>query len=178
MLRHTLSVALLAGGLVASAAVAQTGVLLPDTSQTTLLTANVSEQAHVTVPAGITFNVTDVTSATVASAASVSASNIVLASSTKQLKISVQAAATSFTPSVTGAATWSAADVSWNAATWTNAIGASGTLSGSAYNAVATCTADAAACSTTGLVLTLAAESAVKRSGNHTLSVSWKFESI
>jgi hypothetical protein len=43
---------------------------------------------------------------------------------------------------------------------------------------VATCTADTATCSTTGLVFTLAAKTTVQRSGNHTLSVTWKFESI
>jgi hypothetical protein len=153
-------------------------VTLPDTSSTTTLTANVSEQAQVTVPAGVTFNVTNVSSSTAASAASVSVSSIVLATATKQLKVSLQAGAASFTPPVVGATTWSAADVTWNAATWTNATGASGTLSNSSYNEIATCDADAASCSTTGLVFTLGAKSTVKRSGNHTLSVTWKFESI
>ncbi len=163
------------GGLVASA---QTTVTLPDTSQTTTATANVSEQARVTVPAGVTFNVTDIASSTAASAASVSVTNVVLATATKQLKVSIQAAAASFTPPVSGATTWSATDVTWNAATWTSATGASGTLSSSAYNTVATCDADTASCSTTGLVFTLGAKTTVKRSGNHTLSLTWKFESI
>ena len=162
----------------AAAAEAQTSVTLPDTSQTTTLTANVSEQARVTVPSGVTFNVTDVTANTAASAASVTVTSIVLATATKQFKVSMQANAASFTPPVGGATTWSASDVTWNAATWTTATGASGTLSNSAYNAVATCDADTGACSTTGLVLTLAAKSTVKRSGNHTLVVTWKFESI
>lgn len=162
----------------ASAAAAQTTVVLPDTSRTTTLTANVSEQARVTVPAGITFNVTNVTVNTAASAASVTVDSIVLATATKQLKISLQGNAASFTPPVVGATTWAVGDVTWNAATWTNATGSSGTLSNSAYNTVATCTADAADCSTTGLVLTLGAKSTVKRAGNHTLTVTWKFESI
>ena len=162
----------------AAGAEAQTSVTLPDTSQTTTLTANVSEQAKVTVPSGVTFSVNDVTASTAASAASVTVQNIVLATATKQFKVSLQANAAAFTPPVGGATTWSASDVSWNAATWTTATGASGTLSNSAYNAVATCDADTAACSTTGLVLTLAAKSTVKRSGNHTLVVTWKFESI
>lgn len=162
----------------AGTAGAQTTVALPDTSQTTTLTSSVSEQARVTVPAGVTFNVVDVASSTAASGASVTVSNIVLATATKQLKVSVQAAAASFTPPVAGATTWSAGDVTWNGATWTNATGAAGTLSDSAYNAVATCDADAASCSTTGLVFTLGAKSGVKRSGNHTLNITWKFESI
>ena len=164
--------------LIAALAAAQTTVTLPDTSQSTTLTANVSEQAQVTVPAGVTFNVTDISSATAASGASVTANNIVVATATKQLKISVQAAAASFTPPVALATTWSAADVTWTAATWTNATGASGTLSNSAYNEVATCAADVATCSTSGLVFTLGAKTSVKRSGNHTLAVTWKFESI
>ena len=163
----------LAGGLCA-----QTTVTLPDSSQTTTLTANVSEQARVTVPAGVTFNVTDIASSTAASSASVSVSNIVLATATKQLKVSLQAGAASFTPPVVGATTWSASDVTWNASTWTNGTGASGTLSNSSFNEIATCTADSATCSTTGLVFTLGSKTTVKRSGNHTLSVTWKFESI
>lgn len=157
---------------------AQTTVTLPDTSQTTTLTASVSEQAQVTVPAGVTFTVTDISGSTAASAASVTVDNIVLETATKQLKVSIQANAASFTPSVGGAATWSAGDVTWNAATWTSATGASGTLSDSAYGEVATCTADTASCSTTGLVFTLAANTSVKRSGDHTLAITWKFESI
>ncbi|MEA2605062.1 MAG: hypothetical protein QOF89_6054 [Acidobacteriota bacterium] len=162
----------------AGAAVAQTTVALPDTSQTTTLTSIVNEQARVTVPATVSFNVTDVTSSTAASAASVTVSNIVLDTATKQIKVSIQANAASFTPPVAGATTWSATDVTWNAAAWTNATGASGTLSSSAFNSVATCDADAASCSTTGLVFTLGAKGTVKRSRNHTLSITWKFESI
>jgi hypothetical protein len=156
---------------------AQSTVVLPDTSQTTLLTANVSEQATVTVPAGVTFNVTNITNSTAASGASVTVSNIVLGTATKQLRVSVQGNAASFTPPVVGATTWAAGDVTWNAASWTNATGASGTLSSSSYNTVADCTADAASCNTSGLVFTLAAKPTVKRSGNHTLTVTWKFES-
>ena len=162
-----------AGGLAAQATVA-----LPDTGQTTTLTAPVSEKARVAVQAGVTFKVTDVGSNTSASAASVTVSNIVLASSTKQVKISIQAGAASFTAPEAGATTWSASDVTWNAATWTNATGTAGILSDSAYNEVATCTADTASCGTTGLVFTLGAKGAVKRSGSHTLTVTWKIESI
>jgi hypothetical protein len=162
----------------AAAANAQTTVTLPDTSQTTTLTATVADQARVTVPAGVTFTVDDVTSATTSNTASVTVTNIVLASAAKQLRISLQANAASFTPPVALAATWAAGDVSWNAAAWTNAVGAAGTLSNVAYTPVATCTADAASCSTVALQFSLAANAAVKRSGNHTLVVRWKFESI
>jgi hypothetical protein len=178
---HAVSRMVLAlGGLLASAGIAhaQVTVILPDTSQTTSLTANVSEQARVVVPATVTFLVTNVSVSTAAPAASVTIDNIVLATATKQLKVSLQAGASSFTPPVVGATTWSASDVTWNAATWTNATGSSGTLSSSSFNAVATCTANAAACSTTAMVFTLGAKTTVQRSGNHTLSVTWKIESI
>ncbi len=161
-----------------ASAFAQTTVTLPDTSQTTTVSANVSEQARVIVPSGITFNVTNIGVSTVASAATVTVDQIVTATATKQLKLSLQANAASFTPPVGGATTWAATDVSWNAAAWTNATGSTGTLSNSAYTTVATCQADAAACSTTGLVFTLAAKATVQRSGTHTLVVTWKFESI
>ena len=164
--------------LLAASASAQTVVVLPDTSQTTVLTAVVSEQARVTFPAGVTFAVNDVTSATAASAASVTISNIVLATATKQLKVSVQAEAATFTAPVGGSTTWAAGDVTWNAATWTSAAGASGTLSNSAYNTVATCAADAGSCSTSGLVFTLGAKSGIQRSGSHQLTVRWKVEAI
>jgi hypothetical protein len=164
--------------LAGSMASAQSTVTLPDSSQTTTMTANVSEQCHIVVPTGVTFNVTDISVATPASAATVTITDIVLATATKQLKISVEAAASSFTPSVTGATTWAAGDISWNAASWTNATGAAGTLSSSAYNEVATAAADSADASTSALVFTLAPNTSVKRSGNHTLILNWKVESI
>lgn len=161
-----------------SAAYAQTSVQLTDTSQTTTLTATVSEQARVTVPAGVAFTVNNVAASTAATAAAVTIDSIVLATATKQLQVSLQASAASFTPPTVGATTWAAGDVSWNNPTWTNAAGAAGTLSNAAYTTVATCTADAAACSTTGLVFTLGAKPTVQRAGDHTLVVTWKFESI
>jgi hypothetical protein len=176
-LLRTLSVGFATLVACAGSLAAQTTVALPDTSQTTTLTANVNEQARVSVPAGVTFNVSDITSSTAAKAASVTISNIALASSTKQVKVSIQAGAASFT-SPDGGTTWSASDVTWNAATWTNATGASGKLSDSSYNEVATCAADTASCGTTDLVFNLGAKGAVKRSGNHTLSITWKIESI
>jgi hypothetical protein len=157
---------------------AQVTVTLPDTSQTTTLTATVSEQARVLVPASVTFAVNNVSTSTAASAASVTVDHIVLNTATKQLKVSVQASASAFTPPVGGAATWSASAVSWNAATWTSATGSAGTLSNSAYTAVATCTAGTASCSTTGLVFTLAADASVQIAGSHTLTITWKVESI
>ena len=161
-----------------SAAYAQTSVALPDATRTTNMTATVSEQARVTVPAAVAFTVNNVAASTAATAAAVTVDGIVLSSATKQLQVSLQANAASFTAPAGGGTTWDAADVSWNAATWTNATGASGALSNAAYTTVATCAANAAACSTTGLVFTLGAKASVQRAGAHTLVVTWKFESI
>lgn len=181
-LRHSFlrGAILTAAGVVAGAgaASAQTTIALPDTSQTTVLTATVTEQARITVPAGVSFTVSDVATATASGGAAVSVSNIALASATRQLKISVQADAAGFTPPLAGATTWAAGDVSWAAGSWTGATGATGTLSNSAYNTVATCDANASACSTSDLTFTLAAKGSVNRSGNHTLTVRWKIESI
>ncbi|MHB9023649.1 MAG: hypothetical protein ACYC7E_05660 [Armatimonadota bacterium] len=164
--------AVLAGPVLAAA------ITLPDSGQTTTLTATVSEQAQVTVPAGVAFAVTDVTQSTDSDAQSVSVSSIVLETATKQLKISLKANAVDFTPPVALATTWAAADVSWNDGTWTNATGNSNTLSEGSFIEVATAAADAASASVADLVFTLAAKSTVKRSGDHTLVVTWKFESI
>ncbi len=169
--------------LAAAAAGAQTPVTLPDSTRTTTLSASVSEQATITVPAAVAFSVTNVTAQTTATDASISLANIVLATATKQVKISLMANAGSFTPSVGGATTWSATDVSWTTpngggGSWVNGVRVNGTLSSSVFGEVATCTADAASCSTTGLSFKLAAKPTVQRSGGHTLSVTWKVESI
>ena len=162
----------------AQTASAQTTVALPDTSQTTLLTATVSEQARVIVPASVAFSVTNISNNTAASASTVTIDRIVLATATKQLKVSVQAAAANFTPPVVGATTWAASDVSWNAAAWTHATGVSGVMSAATFTQIATCDPGVVDCSTTALTFTLAAKPTVARSGAHTLVVTWKVESI
>ena len=161
-----------------AAAVAQTTVTMPDTSQTTTVSVTVTEQARINVPPGISFNVTNVAAGTSAAAAAVVIDQIVLGSATKQLRLSLRANAASFTPPVVGAATWGAGDVSWNAASWTAAAGLTGMLDQSTYNTVATCNAGATSCSTSSLVFVLAPKPSVQRSGAHTLVVTWKVESI
>jgi hypothetical protein len=179
-MKRLLRRAIVAAGAMAlpAAAHAQIVVTLPSTSLSTTLTATVSEQARVAVPAGVLFSVGDIGASTAASAASVTIDQIVLATTTKQLRISLQAGAASFTPSIGGSPTWSASDVSWNAATWTQATGSAGTLDASSYNAIATCTAGVSSCSTSQLIFTLAPNTAITNAGNHTLSVTWKIESI
>jgi hypothetical protein len=179
-MKRLLRRAIVAAGAMAlpAAAHAQIVVTLPSTSLSTTLTATVSEQARVAVPAGVLFSVGDIGASTAASAASVTIDQIVLATTTKQLRISLQAGAAAFTPSIGGSPTWSASDISWNAATWTQATGSAGTLDASSYNAIATCTAGVSSCSTSQLIFTLAPNTAITNAGNHTLSVTWKIESI
>jgi hypothetical protein len=75
--------------------------------------------------------------------------------------------------------TWAVADVSWGVAAFTAGTAVAGTLAETAVP-VATCAAAVATCGTTGssLVFTLAPKPTVTRSGNHTLTMTWKFASI
>jgi hypothetical protein len=177
IVRASMIVALTA--MTAGLASAQEAVSLPGSPvSSTTLTANVSEQVRVTVPATVTFNVTNIAVATASSPVSITVDNIVLATAAKTLKMSVQASAAAFTPSVASAATWAAVDVSWSAGTFSNGgVGVVGILALTPVP-VATCAADVSACSSTNLVFTLAPNALVKRSGGHTLNMTWKFESI
>jgi len=163
---------------VARVASAQVTVLLPDTTQTTTLTATVADQATVTTPSAVTFMVNDITSATAGSAAAVTVTSIVLPTATDRLKISLKANAASFTPPVASTVTWAAGDVSWTGGSWTAATPAAGTLSSASFGEVARCTADVTACNSTDVAFTLAAKPTVQHSGNHTLVITWKFEKI
>ena len=174
---------LLAGAVLmvaAACAASADAVVLPDTSQTTTMTATVSEQCNITVPASFVWDVIDVASDTASDDQEVTITNIVLAAPTKQLKLSITANAASFTAPGGAGTTWSATDVSWNnGGTWTTGTGATGTLaSGGTYNEVATSTAGNATLSSSGLVFTLADKATVTKSGDHTLICTWKVESI
>lgn len=161
-----------------SAIAVATVVTLPNETQSTTFTATVAEQANVTVPATVTFNVNDVTSTTDGTGA-VSATSIVLTDGSA-LKISLQGDAASFTPPAAGGTTWDVGDVSWVAGDWTNGTGAIGTLSSAAYIEVATSDANAVSTSST-ITFTLAAKAAADPAifaGDHTLVATWKFESL
>lgn len=167
--------------LFASAASAQVEVSLPDYSQSTtasIVIGDEGEQAQLSLPSGVSFYVTRIGDSTASSAVSIAATGISLASSTAQLKVSLKANAAAFSPPALGATTWAPADVSWNAASWSSAIGTAGALSSDSFVQVATCSENVTACSTSSLVFTLAPKTSVKRSGNHTLTVIWKIESI
>jgi hypothetical protein len=152
-------------------------VTLPDETQSTTFTATVSEQADVTVPASVAFTVGDVSSSTDSAAQTVSATTVVLTNG-QALRVELQGDAADFTPPAGGTVTWAAGDISWNAATWSNGTGASGTLSSAAYTKLADTDANAASTTTNNLVFTLAAKATVDRAGDHTLAATWKFSSI
>ncbi|MHB1461836.1 MAG: hypothetical protein ACYC1M_11190 [Armatimonadota bacterium] len=141
----------------------------------TTLTANVSEQCKITVPSTLAFYVTDITANTVTAVQVLKVENIVLATATKQLKLYIKADASTFTYSESGTPTWAPADVSWNAPVWSGGTGIAGNLSES-FSEVAVSDADSASCTTTTLIFTLKANTSIKRSGNHSLAVSWKVE--
>ncbi len=144
----------------------------------TSFTAHVYEQCDITVPSSVAFNVGDISDPTPAvTAVSLTVTNIVTSSASRVVRVSVKAASSQFTPSVSGASTWSAGAVTWDAGTsWSGATGQSGTLSQSSYKPVAIGQADAAAFSTSTLHFTLAANTNVKRSGNYVLALTWKVE--
>ncbi len=152
----------------------------PDTSQETDFTADVHEQARVTVPTAVNFEVVDVAADTDAdTSASVDITQIALVAG-NQLKISVASPAAFSTPAAESTATWSASSVSW-ASSWTNGTNNDGALTtDGSYTEVATCDEDpaGAACDTADLLFTLAGDTDVIRAGSHTLTITWKFQSI
>jgi hypothetical protein len=163
----------------AGLASAQEVVVLPGNAiSTTLLTAIVSDQARITIPSAVTFNVTNIAAATVASGVSFLADNIVLSSASATLNISLIGNAATFTVPA-ASATWAVADVSWGVAAFTAGTAVAGTLAATAVP-FATCAAAVATCGTAGstLVFTLAPKPTVTRSGNHTLTMTWKVTSI
>lgn len=162
----------------ATGASAQVLVSLPDSAQSTTFTASVAEQVTITVPAAVSFTVSNLANDVDATDASVTAANIVMSGAGKSLKISLKADAAAFTPPVALSTTYDAADVSWNAPAWTNGTGATGTLSSAGFNEVVTCQADVTGCNTANLKFTLKAHAGVQYAGSHTLTATWKIESV
>jgi hypothetical protein len=148
--------------------------ITPDGGNTTTFTATVSEQADISVPANVAFAVTNKSAAAVSTAQTVTLSNIVLSSASKTLRMSVSSPASFTAPA---GATYAAGDVSWNASTFTSGTGIAGTLAATDV-VLATCVAAVTTCGTTNLVFTLAPNATVVHSGNHTLVMTWKFESM
>jgi hypothetical protein len=157
---------------------AQAVVALPDASRTTVMAAIVAEQYQVSAPKGATFHVARTAGRVSASPVAVSVTGITLPAASPPLRLLLMANAPRFTAPPGAAETWSAGDITWNAATWTNGTGSAGVLSDTAYTAVATADEDVASISTTGLTFTLAARPGVRVGGNQTLTATWKIECI
>ena len=163
-------------GMTAADSLAQTTVILPDTSQTTGVIVNVLEQATVTIPATTLFSVSNISMPTTSTAMTVSVGTLARKTTSTGVALSLRANGPAFTPPQPGAPSWTAADVSWTAGTWSGGTGSAGILSGSAFTPIATCGTDG--CSTGNLVFTLSPKPSVTRSGAHTLVVTWKIESL
>lgn len=177
MNRKALFLTILALG-IASAALAQTTVYLPEEGQSSTASAAVTEQARVTVPASILFDVVDISEPTQSTPVSVTVDHIVLASASRMLQISIRADSNGFQAPAGGTPTWSASDITWGQSSWMNGEGYAGTMSDSAYNPVALCDPSVTECSTSDLVFLLAPNENVQRAGGHALSVTWKFEGM
>ncbi|MHB9023646.1 MAG: hypothetical protein ACYC7E_05645 [Armatimonadota bacterium] len=140
-------------------------------------TAGRADSADVTVPVSVAFQVTDISATTTGdpNPARVSFTDAVLAAG-NGLTISVKANAADFTTPGSGTAI-PASKLSWIIAGASNGSGSPGTLDSGAFTTVYQGNADA----TSGYVdlgWRLAAPPAGVRAGNHTLTITWKFESI
>jgi len=152
-------------------------IALPNEMQQSSIIATVMEQAQITVPGTIVFNVTNVTQDTRISGLGVSATSVCLESG-KALRIELKADAADFTPPSGGAPTWVASDVSWEAGSWTGGAGVAGTLSDSAYNKVAESSVNASELSNSDMAFTILARPAIKYAGQYTVTGTWRFSSF
>jgi hypothetical protein len=175
-LRAIVTVAMLACSVVGANATSAVP-LTPDAgSTTTTVTATVPEQCEVSLPATCAFTVSDITQAYTTDV-SVGASYIVL-NDGNSLRLSMQAAAPSFTGPVVGHHSYAASAISWPADTWSNGTGAAGTLSDVSAVPVVLSSANAGTMGDATLPITLASDVLVDRAGNHTLTVNWIVESV
>jgi len=142
--------------------------------------ARAQHTVTVSVPAGVGFNVRDVTASTSGSPSStqITWSAPVGFSNAERLKVSVQADSSSFSgPGTTHIA---ASRVSW-AASASTGTASNGTLAAGAYTQVFVSPTKLKSTSSGSITLnwTLAAIAAAGlRSGTHTLTVRWKFEAF
>jgi hypothetical protein len=167
-------------GIAVSAFAAPAGgnnVALPDESAQTTLRAVVREQCNISVPSEIVFNVTDIARDTSAAGA-VNIDKIVLASEKRQLKLSLRASAGEFSAPEAGAPTWKADAISWAADGWSRAKGQANKLSADEWRAVATSDAGVTQIGNEKLGFVLGANDQISRSGDYTLNVNWRVESV
>ena len=175
---HKMAATALLIGMVSAAHGQATTVPIPDQSRTSVLTATVGEQCRINVPATISFAVTNVAVPTASSSVTVAIDTIVLANATRRLRILVRAVGINFTPPVIGDNTWSSADVSWNAATWSNGLPFAGVLNSVVFVRMAETLPNVPNTQTSNLIFTLAGRPTVRRAGNHTLNMTWRVEAF
>jgi hypothetical protein len=159
--------------LAATAAGGATVYTMPATTLPVHLTYTVLRQAQVIVPAGISFDVHDISVSTTSAAVSVTTTGIIVYGNFMHIGLSADAA--SFTPPVTGATTWASTSVVWSAATWDGGTGVGRALSSTTVGDLVSCSAHLDHCSTTNLVFTLVPNTSVKRAGLHTITARFKF---
>ena len=134
------------------------------------------ESISVTIPSSVSFDVDDVTTATIGAPNpfTISFSSILILP-LHRVKISVKANSAGFTPP-SGTAI-PAANVSWTITGATGGSGSSGTLSSSAFTQVYLSNTLPSSGSV-GIRWSLAAPGTGIRAGNHNLTVTWKLEAL
>lgn len=137
--------------------------------------ARAAETVDVTVPPGVSFNVTDVTQNTAAPTVTLSFTNASL-NGNHQLEISVMAAAPNFTPPA-GTVTIPASNVTWTATT-PDGTATGGTLSATTYTRIYISSRPCPASGSVDITFTLAAPGTGIRAGDHTLPLRWMFDSV
>jgi len=149
---------------------------LPDTSHVTTFTASIAEQAVVSIPFQIIWDVTDITASTTSTGNAIGATSVVLCDG-NALRIEIIAEGEDFCPPDGGSVSWKAVDVSWDAGTWTGGTGAAGTLTSEAYTRLADSNVNATELSSSSVTWTIAPK-VVDRAGYHEISTIWKFSSF
>jgi hypothetical protein len=138
--------------------------------------AEAQESVRITVPAGVSFTVTDVSANTSASPARVSFDTAILLP-LRRLRISVRADAANFTSPLPAGALIPAAKATWTTSNASGGTGSSGTLSSAAYT-VAFESSLLALSGGVDVNWTLTAPGGGVRAGAHTLVVRYKLESF
>ena len=135
-----------------------------------------AESVDITVPTSVGFNVTDITQSTTGSpnptAFSYTNADLALGHA---LRISVKANAPEFTSP--GGTTIPASSVSWITSSPVNGAGFNGTLSSASYTVVYQSQINPSS-GTVDLAWSIPAQGTGIRAGDHSLSLSWKVESV
>ena len=137
--------------------------------------------AVVTIPASVSFAVTNVNNTTSGAPSPVTLSyNTAILVTGQRLRFSVQADTATFASPGTGGAKIPASNVSWTATNAAGGSGSNGTLSGSTFVLVYQSNAYGLVpiAGSVNLAFTLAAPGASIRAGVHSLTMRWKIEAI